>query len=432
LTKRLAFPLLCGGPLIVAAVIPEIFGWGSPGFGLVQLVLLGAGCTVIALTAAWGLTASRAAAFLRARHRELLLAAAATAISLAVFDLVLGVFLPPVYQATQLGWDCPVDTAREHYVEDTPGRFRTVTVSYTPESFRRWPARRQGRLTGLVIGDSFTEMNWVNDGEEWFAVLERDLSPVDWYVFGCGGYGSLQEYLMLDRHIDDIRPDFVVWQFCRNDYENNLYDLDRTTYPYNNHAVRPYLEGGDIVYRLPLPLASLRNLSFSADRLLAIYDRRVWKQAIRNLDDYLVRKARREAQSSSAEQREAVALQTRATQTTARIMAMVRQRVGDAPIFLFNACGPLTERELEICRQDGLKCVEGVSEYVDAGGTDGLPVKIVNNGHWNRRGNQLAGEYLQRRLRQGLSPRVAEPLSRSVGTQHPVVTNPADKGTVLD
>jgi len=99
-----------------------------------------------------------------------------------------------------------------------------------------------------------TEAYQVSNGEEWYAYLEGHFSNVEVFVSVVEGYGSLQEYLVLDDYIDTIKPNLILWQFCSNDYDNNLYELDLAGYPYNNHGLRPYLEQGAIVYRLPLPL----------------------------------------------------------------------------------------------------------------------------------------------------------------------------------
>ena len=54
--------------------------------------------------------------------------------------------------------------------------------------------------------------------------------------------------MMLNDYIDQINPNFVLWQFSPNDYVDNSYVWDRKFYPYNNFGVRPYLEHGQIMY----------------------------------------------------------------------------------------------------------------------------------------------------------------------------------------
>jgi len=60
------------------------------------------------------------------------------------------------------------------------------------------------------------------------------------YAAGIGGFGNLQEYLVLVSVFDKIKPDIVMWQLCSNDVDNNVYELDNSSF-YNNQRPRPYL-----------------------------------------------------------------------------------------------------------------------------------------------------------------------------------------------
>ena len=46
------------------------------------------------------------------------------------------------------------------------------------------------------------------------------------FAYGAGGYGTLQEYLILDEVVDHIRPTMLLWQFCSNDFINNDHALE--------------------------------------------------------------------------------------------------------------------------------------------------------------------------------------------------------------
>ena len=77
--------------------------------------------------------------------------------------------------------------------------------------------------------------------------LIRRLLDVEVFMYAGPGYGTLQEYLALDRYLPEVRPDLVLVQLCRNDAVNNLWALERSSYLNNNLMVRPYLEGERIV-----------------------------------------------------------------------------------------------------------------------------------------------------------------------------------------
>ena len=71
---------------------------------------------------------------------------------------------------------------------------------------------------------SQTASVWGQVDTQGYAYLEKEFSHINFFVYGGGGYGSLQEYMIWDDYIDEIDPDIVIWQFCINDYWNNSYD----------------------------------------------------------------------------------------------------------------------------------------------------------------------------------------------------------------
>ncbi len=319
-------------------------------------------------------------------------------ITLAFFilaDLLLGRFYPKVYRPTKYGWKVTPHITKTYSRQDPPGNYREITIQYFDYGFKRWPAINIESPRVLIIGDSFTDMSFVSNGEEWYSYLEREFPNIAFYVFGGGGYGTLQEYMVLDDHIDRISPQAIIWQFCTNDYENNLYKLDRKKYPYNNHFVRPYLENGDIVYRLPLPFESLRKLSFSADQLLHRYDRKVQSDATDNLELYLQQRKAKLANLSPKEKQELAAETNEAIEVTKTLMQKVRSRVGEIPIHFFNACGngKLTSDDEAVCKSGGFNCMD-IIDIKHLEKTTGSKLTVKDGGHWNFEGNRLVGQQL--------------------------------------
>ena len=91
----------------------------------------------------------------------------------------------------------------------------------------------------FVIGDSFTQATAASDQQTYYAVLQR-LLDVEVFAYGGGGYGSLQEFMILDRYLDLIKPSLILWQFCTNDFINNSPELETGSVINNNGIVRPY------------------------------------------------------------------------------------------------------------------------------------------------------------------------------------------------
>lgn len=382
--------LALGLTLFVLALAPDLIGIGSPGFGVKQITLLLTGLGLLFASLVLKIRSTKVGP-------EILLLSLSVLFTTVAADLLLGFLLPPTYVANKYGWTPPANTLNHHTVEDMPGQFREVQVRFFQNGFKRWGNPNTDKRKLFVIGDSFAEMTWVPNGEEWYSHLETQLRNIELFVYGAGGYGSLQEYLVLDDYIDKVRPDVILWQFCSNDYEeNNLYELDLLNYPYNSHAVRPYLEEERIVYRLPLPYAKLRGYSFIADRLLKAYDRLMWRRATRDLNAYYVIRAH----LTEDEVARRKLLHEKSYYVTLEIMKKVKERAKETPIYLFNACNSLTEVEEKICSATGIICLRGIGEYVAEKTREGLTVKVPNDGHWNKLGNQVVGERLVRYFRE--------------------------------
>lgn len=320
--------------------------------------------------------------------------AVTTAVLYLVADLLLGRFYPKVHIPARYGWSVTANNKVNRTIQNTKGNYREVVVQYHANGFKRWPIDHGSKARVLVIGDSFTEMDYVSNGEEWYAYLEREFPELAFYVFGAGGYGTLQEYMVLDEYFDEIKSQAVIWQFCRNDFGNNYYDLDRQDYPLNIHTYRPYWENGSIVYRLPLPFANLRKISFTADRLLKLYDdkRRLWAQEDIAAD--LNKKAEYDKEYDKMNINSLLDVERKAIEVTRELARKIRLRVGDIPVYFFNACGPFDADNLSVCEAGGFQCQDFIYEYMRSLADKGIQVVIENDGHWNLEGNGYAGRKL--------------------------------------
>jgi hypothetical protein len=308
---------------------------------------------------------------------NILLMIIAAIFSFIAIEIVLHLALPPAYQiSSKYGWDIKENSSLIAEFEDSSGYKRNVTANYTTNGFKRWGNVNTNKTKMLIIGDSFTEMLYVSNGEEWYAYLEKEFPEVEFFVKGVRGYGSLQEYMILNDTIDEINPDVILWQFCPNDYENNYLNLDLSMFPFNDLAYRPYLENNKIVYRMPVPFQKLREYSRIADYTLKIYDKGVAKKLLKAKWGTIGKK------------------RFLAYDVTLEIMSMAKTRVGSRHFFLFSV-NPLNDFEEHICLKTNITCIENVSESVEIRGKDeNVTIIELDNMHWNIAGNKFAGEYL--------------------------------------
>lgn len=89
------------------------------------------------------------------------------------------------------------------------------------------------------VGDSFTHAVDASSEDTYYGVLQKKL-PIEVFAYGGGGYGTLQEHLIIDRFFYLIKPDIVIVQFSSNDFANNSVEFERGSSD-NNNRFRPYL-----------------------------------------------------------------------------------------------------------------------------------------------------------------------------------------------
>ncbi len=120
----------------------------------------------------------------------------------------------------------------------------------------------------LFLGDSFTHAVEVSNDSTFYSIFARDLG-VETFTLGTGGYSTLQEYMMLKKHVGEIDPGIVILQFCYNDFINNHYQLEFCSVINNNGLRRPYMSAsGEIFFAIPKKHSLIRDMVIKHSRLL--------------------------------------------------------------------------------------------------------------------------------------------------------------------
>src|SRR6188472_4275529 len=97
----------------------------------------------------------------------------------------------------RLGWRA-TDWYAQDLIETTArGAVYTVHRSQGSHGFRQYGNVQSRKPKLLIIGDSFTQASAVSDDRTYHALLKRQLG-MEVFAYGAGGYGTLQEYLILD------------------------------------------------------------------------------------------------------------------------------------------------------------------------------------------------------------------------------------------
>jgi hypothetical protein len=255
----------------------------------------------------------------------------------------------------------------------------------------------------LIIGDSFTTpSDSVKVPEMYYSRLGR-LLEVEIFAYGAGGYGTLQELMILERYLPKVRPDLVLLQVHNNDFINNSWELERASYQNNNLLTRPYFLDGFITYKFPTAFSGAR-LSLATHVRLA-YEVTIGVQRIGSalsLAGYL-----RSAEDYIREQGLAYPPFRRSVDITETLMGRIKQLAAPTPVVVFHAesddgdtfyaawRGILQRSEIRFC--------ENIGSSVKTAQLRGEAVRALDGYHWNAAGHGIAAPALAVCLRPVLS-----------------------------
>lgn len=252
-----------------------------------------------------------------------------------------------------------------------------VDYSTTQFGFRVFGDIHTQKTKIFVIGDSFTQAKQVSDGQAYYNYLQANNKAIEIFAYGGGGYGSLQEYMVLKKYYDLIKPDIILWQFCSNDFINNDLTLESTRWANNNPRMRPFYRNGQI--------------EFPEDKRSA--EDNSWLGSLMR-HSYLLRRLFPDSKLSKTNPLVSEALKT-ASKTTAAIMQLVKEKFAHKTIVAF-----LTDRSYSmgnntyanISENLGFHFIRGIPEAVSDAKKQGIQVDGIHDFHWSAAGHAIAGK----------------------------------------
>ena len=130
--------------------------------------------------------------------------------------------------------------------------YKTEYFTSDVKGFREFDKKRLHKKNILIIGDSYTAGPFASNNKRYYSHLKKKLENkglfFNWFVGGGGGYGTLQQYLLIKKNLDVIKPDLFIHQFCENDFENNSKVIEKNSILRNQYYFRPYLHNKKIIY----------------------------------------------------------------------------------------------------------------------------------------------------------------------------------------
>ena len=291
---------------------------------------------------------------------------------------------PPVqHPHPKYGWHVIPDITVTGRLGDMSGQLYDIDYGTNEHGFRSWGDVKSKRPKILVLGDSHTHGEFISNEKLYYAKLS-EIGEI--FAYGNGGFGNLQELMMLEDFLSVIKPDVIVWQLSSNDIVNNSYELEFLSVKDNNGLRRPYLEDGNIVYRLPKPLPGLRWLGANHSKLLYyLLSRWDMRQALdRFISNQTLFHLLREGEHQEKLQR--------AANATATIMSAFVGFSGDVPIYAFiaDADPPMNGFIYQIVTQLGIEQID-VQPMLTSARDSGEEIFTFDGIHWNNLGHQIVG-----------------------------------------
>ncbi|MCU0345747.1 MAG: SGNH/GDSL hydrolase family protein, partial [Saprospiraceae bacterium] len=226
--------------------------------------------------------------------------------------------LTPPYDTAEkddlLGWKMKPGYTYQGEMLDVNRQPYPISLRYDQNGFKAFGDTASTKPKVLFLGDSYTASIEASNEHTFYNILADSLD-FEVFAYGHAGFGTLQEYLVLDKWVDRIKPDLVVWETCSNDFIDNHAPLEIAC-GYKVGQRRPYLaEDGSIYYTLA---KSWRQRSLFLSWLKDRWD---------GVKQNLFKEEKRVGEYYVATDKRNYPPYDEAVKTTERIVAMIRKRL---------------------------------------------------------------------------------------------------------
>jgi lysophospholipase L1-like esterase len=282
-----------------------------------------------------------------------------------------------------LGWKCKENYEWSGTLKDAGGTEYPVEISFGKEGFRKYNSQPEAKTKLLLIGDSYTQSVEVSDEKTFFEIWEVSLD-LNLFVYGMAGYGTFQQYLILEKYIDEIDPDVVMIQYCANDFIDNYWELEENS-AYRVGLNRPYYSenSDEIIYKNPTPKT------------------RKWLEwsAFYQLLDYTIGTRIREKKGTAefhiGQKGKAYPPFQTSIEMTKKIIQKMRGIIGENRQFYIMAADgfyPQLEEFRAICKDLDIWLMESGVHRMNEAKDRGEVFHSSDGYHWNEYGHQLVGK----------------------------------------
>ena len=288
----------------------------------------------------------------------------------------------------ELGWAPKSNFTYDRMRSDVAGNPHRVRLTTNEYGFRQWGDLDNDKPRIFFIGDSVTGDPNMSDVDAYFGRVS-ELLDAEVFAIGGGGYGTLQELMVLRKYVDIIDPDYFVLQFCINDFSNNSMHLESHSIVRNQKNLRPYLlDDGQVGYLLAL--GHWYRFLYRYSYIFRFLDKKFQIFQYNLYGGYIPPSSQGEEENSEET--------IRAEQTTERLLRMMADSVpGKTRIFTF-VCRTKnqadTNRWMRVAENAGFISMPEVSEIVEKAEQEGFVIRASDGSHWGPKGHRIAGEVL--------------------------------------
>jgi hypothetical protein len=310
--------------------------------------------------------------------------------------------LTPPYDTAEkdnyLGWKMRPGYTFQGEMLDVNRQPYPISLRYDENGFKAFGDTASTKPKVLFLGDSYTASIEASNERTFYNILADSLG-FEAFAYGHAGFGTLQEFMVLDKWVDRIKPDLVVWETCSNDFIDNYAPLEIAC-GYKVGQRRPYLaEDGSIFYRRPLSLWQRLKEPIWFFRWLE----ERWFGVKQNLFN----KEKRVGEYYIATQKREYPLFDESVKTTERIVAMIRKRLSEysefSKLVAFSAdiYEPQMSEMKRIFEANGARFYEDPARLLEQAMLEQkLPLKAVDNCHWSEQGQAVIALGLLPHLRE--------------------------------
>lgn len=295
------------------------------------------------------------------------------------------------------GWVVKEGYQHDGEMRDVKGNAYPLHLTFGKNGFRKWGDPGSSKKKVLFLGDSYTACAQTSDDKVFYKILGDSL-PIEVFAYGAAGFSNMQEYLIAEHYVKEIKPDIVVWQLCSNDFLDNYWELEKIA-GYHVRMRRPYmLEDGSTTYQLA---AEWPRTVKPYSRFLYFLLKRFGE--MRGTFDKAPTES---AEKLIAEQNLAFEPFQRSCNMTGAIFRKMKALLpAQTTLLVFDADGfnPQYDQFARLCQENGLQFIPGLDNHVRQAEAAGETTRSDDGYHWNNRGNELVAAFLKKEIEKQLS-----------------------------